>query len=68
VLGYLREHASHRLAVLANFSERGQSVDLRGWRPEGLAHFLKDVFTGRAVSTAGPLALAPYECLWLVED
>ncbi len=32
VLAYLREHASHRLAVLANFSETEQVVDLRGWR------------------------------------
>ena len=68
VLAYLREHASHRLAVLANFSERDQVVDLRGWRAEGLAHYFRDVFTGRSLSTAGVAELAPYELLWLVED
>lgn len=68
VLGYLREKGSHRLAALANFSEREQVVDLRGWRAEGLAHYFKDALTGRTVSTAGILELEPYELLWLVED
>lgn len=68
VLAYLREHASHRLAVLANFSEREQVVDLRGWRAEGLAHHFRDVFSGRILSTAGVAELAPCELLWLVED
>jgi amylosucrase len=68
VLGYLRENGSHRLAVLANFSELEQVVDLSGWRTEGLAHYFKDVFTGRTVSTGGIVELASYELLWLVED
>ena len=67
-LAFLREHASDRLAVLANFSERDQVVDLRGWRAAGLAHYFRDVFTGRSVSTAGIAELAPYELLWLAED
>jgi amylosucrase len=68
VLAYVRTHDSHVLAVLANFSEREQVVDLRGWRPEGLAHHLKDVFAGRVLSTSGVVELAPYEFLWLLED
>ena len=68
VLAYFREHGSHRLAVLANFSEQEQAVELSGWRAEGLAHFFKDVFTGRAVATNGIVTLAPYELLWLAED
>lgn len=68
VLAYLREHGSHRLAVLANFSERDQVVDLSGWRIQGLAHFFRDVFTARTFSTSGVTGLAPYELLWLVED
>ncbi|HPC58263.1 MAG TPA: alpha-glucosidase C-terminal domain-containing protein, partial [Kiritimatiellia bacterium] len=68
VLTYLRENGSHRLAVLANFSEHDQVVDLRGWRAQGLAHFFRDVFTGRTVSTGGIVEAAPYELLWLVED
>jgi len=68
VLAYLREHASHRMAVLANFSEHDQVLDLRGWRAQGLAHYLRDVFTGRELSTAGIAELAPYELLWLIED
>ena len=68
VLTYLRENGSHRLAVLANFSEHDQVVDLRGWRAQGLAHFFRDVFTGRTFSTGGIVEAAPYELLWLVED
>lgn len=67
-LAFLREHASDRLAVLANFSERDQVVDLRAWRVAGLAHYFRDVFAGRSVSTAGIAELAPYELLWLAED
>jgi amylosucrase len=68
VLGYLRENDSYRLAVLANFSELEQVVDLRGWRAEGLAHYFKDVFTGRSFSTGGIVELSAYELLWLLED
>jgi amylosucrase len=68
VLAFLRENDSHRLAVLANFSEREQVVDLRGWRAQGLAHYFKDVFSGRTLSTASIAELAPCELLWLLED
>ena len=68
VLAYLRERASHRLAVLANFSEREQVVDLRGWRAEGVAHHLKDAFSGAVLSTNGIAELPPYGLLWLLED
>lgn len=68
VLGFLRENGSHRLAVLASFSELEQVVDLRGWRAMGLAHYFKDIFTGRVLSTNGVVELAPYELLWLAED
>jgi len=54
--------------VLANFSEQDQVMDLRGWRAQGLAHFFRDVFTGRTFSTGGIVETAPYELLWLVED
>jgi len=68
VLGYLREHGGHRLAVLANFSDQEQETDLSGWRSEGLSHYFKDVFTDRTVSSHGAVKLAPYEMLWLRED
>ncbi len=68
VLAFLREHDSHRLAVLANFSEHQQVVDLRGWRPAGLAHYLRDRFGGRVLATNERAQLDPYELLWLAED
>lgn len=68
VLAYARTHDSHLLAVLANFSDMEQVVDLSGWRAQGLAHYYRDAFTSRELSTAGITELAPYELLWLLED
>lgn len=68
VLSYLRWHDSNMLVVLANFSEERQSISLRQLRTEGLAHFLKDVFTARVHSTNDTITLEPYDLLWLQED
>ncbi len=68
VLAYLRWHDANNLAVLANFSETAQTVDVRHFRIQGLAHFLKDVFTEKTYSTHDTLTLEPYEILWLQED
>lgn len=67
-LAYLRWHDGNTLLVFANFSESPQRIELSRLRLEGFAHFLKDVFTGETISTAGQYELAPYELLWLVED
>ncbi|WP_269522346.1 amylosucrase [Coraliomargarita parva] len=67
-LAYLRWHDANLLVVLANFSERTQTVDLRQLRTEGMAHFMKDVLSEREVSTRDSLELGAYELLWLAED
>lgn len=67
-LAYLRWHDANRLVVLANFTEQDQRVDLLPLRAEGLAHFYRDLFSGRSVPTRDPLSLGPYELLWLAED
>ena len=56
------------IAVLSNFSEYSQTVDVRLLRTQGLSHFLKDRLTGKTVSTHDELTLEPYELLWLEED
>jgi len=68
VLAYLRWHDASQLIVMANFSEKSQTVDLRRLRHEGIAHFLKDVFTATTLSTNGPYEIGPYELMWLIED
>lgn len=68
VLSYLRWHDSNLLVVIANFSDSPQIVGLRELRTEGFAHFLKDVFSERTVSTNETITLDPYELLWLEED
>ena len=68
LLCYLRWHDASVLVVLANFSEKHIRIDLSPLRNEGLAHFLKDVFTEKLVSTRGEYEIAPYELLWLEED
>lgn len=68
ILAYLRWHDENTLTVLANFSEHAQTIDVRSLRTEGLSHFLKDVHTGRVVSTHDTLTLKPYEIFWLVAD
>jgi amylosucrase len=67
-LSYLRWHDSNILVVLANFSEQPQKVDLRSLRTEGLAHYLKDVFSQSTYSTNDTITLEPYALLWLQED
>ena len=67
-LAYLRWHDGSNLIVFANFSEQPQQIELSRLRLEGFSHFLKDVFTGETVSTAGQYELTPYQLLWLLED
>jgi len=68
VLSYLRWHDQNTLVVIANFSESKQLINMRRLRTEGLAHYLKDVLTGKTISTRDTLMLDPYEILWLEED
>lgn len=68
ILAYLRWHDASNLIVVANFSETPRSVDLSFLRQEGIAHFLRDVFTDETISTVNGYELGPYELLWLEED
>jgi len=68
VMSYLRWNQGHILVVIANFADSKQTVNMRNLRTEGLAHFFKDMFSERTVSTRDKLDLEPYELLWLVED
>ncbi|MEM7790558.1 MAG: alpha-glucosidase C-terminal domain-containing protein [Verrucomicrobiota bacterium] len=68
ILSFLRWYQGHQLVIIANFSDAGQTIDLRRLRVEGFAHFFKDLLSGKTISTHGRLELAPYDLLWLKED
>ncbi len=68
ILGFLRWHDASNLVVLANFSESPRIIDLRSLRSAGLAHFMRDLFTGETLSTHDTLQLEPYALHWLEED
>jgi amylosucrase len=68
VISYLRWNESSMLAIVANFSDAPQTINVRNLRIEGLAHFFKDILTGRTISTQDTFDLEPYELLWLMED
>lgn len=65
VLGYIRVRDGHRLMVLANFSEHLHTVDGNKLRTVGLGRFFEDVIQGKTYNTSEPLALEPYQILWL---
>jgi amylosucrase len=65
VLGYLRIREGHRLIVLANFSERPQSVEGNKLRTAGFGRFFEDLIRNETYVTSEPLNLEPYQILWL---
>ena len=65
VLGYVRIHEGHRLIVLANFSEESQQIHGNKLRTVGLGRFFQDMIGDGRYATSEPLALEPYQILWL---
>jgi amylosucrase len=65
VLGYVRIRDGHRLLVLANFSADTQAVEGNKLRTAGLGRFFQDVISEKTFATSEPLALEPYQILWL---
>ena len=65
VLGYVRIRDGHRLIVLANFSESLHAIDGNKLRTVGLGRFFQDVIQGKTYGTSEPLAVEPYQILWL---
>lgn len=59
-------HKENRMLVLANFSEREQTVDCSRVNWFGLPQELHDLIQGKAVRLWEPIVLGPYEYLWLV--
>lgn len=66
ILGYVRVLEGHRLIVLANFSDERQELPGNKLRTAGLGRFFQDAISESTDSTSEPLALSPYQIVWLL--
>jgi amylosucrase len=65
LFGYIRHHGGQRLLILANFSEQPQALDANRLRVYGPGYHFTDLISGQIRAAAEPLALGPYEYVWL---
>jgi amylosucrase len=65
LLGFVRYHESHRLIVIANFSEDPQVMTGNSIRTAGMGRFFEDLLTNTTYPTSDDLEIAPYQILWL---
>ena len=65
VLSFVRYHESHRLIVLANFSEMPQSIRGNSIRTAGLGRFFEDAISGETYGTSDDISVNPYQIMWL---
>ncbi len=65
LLGYTRRSAGQRIMVVANFSERHQSISANRLRLHGLGYQFCDLNTGVRLNAGETLSLAPYQFVWL---
>ena len=65
VLGFVRYHESHRLIVIANFSEDPQAIDGNVLRTAGLGRFFEDAISSATYPTSEDITLQPYQIAWL---
>ncbi len=66
VFGYFRNHESHSVFVLGNFSEHEQRVEARHLRLLGLRKTFTDLVAGRTITATQQLLLEPYQFMVLV--
>ncbi|QDS96727.1 Amylosucrase [Roseimaritima multifibrata] len=65
LLTFVRSRDSHRLVVVANFSEQPQSLEGNVLRTAGLGRFFEDAIGGQTYGSSTDLIVAPYQVLWL---
>lgn len=65
LLGYTRARGGHRISVVANFSERPQSISANRLRLNGLGYEFCDLNSGLRLSADESLPLTPYQFVWL---
>ncbi len=65
ILGFVRYRESHRLIVVANFSEDQQAIGGNVLRTAGLGRFFEDAISSATYPTSEDIVLAPYQIAWL---
>lgn len=65
VLGFVRQYEGSLVAILANFSERSQSIEGNHLRTFGLGRYFEDAITGNTIGTSDEIRLEPYQLSWL---
>ncbi len=65
VLGFTRKHEGNTILVLANFSERPQSLKGNTLRTAGMGRFFEDLISSVSIATSDDLTLNPYQLMWL---
>jgi amylosucrase/maltose alpha-D-glucosyltransferase/alpha-amylase len=66
VFGYRRRHAADQALILANFSQRGQTIAANVIRTQGLGYEFHDLVGGGTLELAHDVTLEPYQLMWLV--
>ena len=65
VLGYVRQHETERVLILASFSENEQRVVANELRLHGMGHAFTDLVSGEQVASNKDFFLEPYRFVWL---
>ncbi len=66
VFGYRRRHGADQALVLANFSQRGQTIAANVIRTQGLGYEFRDLVGGDTLELTRDVTLEPYQLMWLV--
>ena len=65
LFAFVRHNGSHKVLVLANFSEQMIQVEANELRLYCLSYRLQDLISEQIVDSQSNLKLAPYQCMWL---
>lgn len=68
VFGFVRRQGEERLVVLANFTERPQTITANLIRLYGLAYTFRELIGDTPIDLAGDLTLSPYQVVWLAPE
>lgn len=68
VFAFVRIHEAGRLLVVANFTERVQTVDGNSLRLHGLGYHFHDLISDQPVNAQTDLYLGPYQVMWLAAE
>ena len=66
ILSYFRHHQGQNVLVLANFSDRQQTITGKQLRWLGMGKILTDIVSGKTISAVKELILEPYQLLILL--